>query len=152
MLHEYVYVLNLQRLSFQPSTYSAVPDQDPRSVAAQPLNQTRLGCGQQLREHSEVRSSGGGHLQRSVHVDADHMPTRPQPQLPLARGKDAPGLVLLLADQRVLPVRAEPSVGSGLALGAGQAVVATASAVFGPSSGLEMPAAKGPDNDMDASR
>ena len=60
--------------------------------------------------------------------------------------------MLLPADQGVLPVGAESPVGSGLASGAGQAVVAAGSAVFGPSAGLEMPAAESPDNDMDASR
>jgi hypothetical protein len=60
--------------------------------------------------------------------------------------------MLLAADQGVLAVGAEPSVGSGLASGAGEAVVAADSAVFGPSTGLEVPAAESPDNDMDASR
>ena len=60
--------------------------------------------------------------------------------------------MLLPADQGVLAVGAEPPVGSGLASGAGQAVVAAGSAVFGPSARLEVPAAEGPDNDMDASR
>ena len=53
--------------------------------------------------------------------------------------------MLLAADQGVLAVGAEPPVGSGLASGAGQAVVAAGSAVFGPSARLEVPAAEGPD-------
>ena len=53
--------------------------------------------------------------------------------------------MLLKADQSVLAVGAEPSVGSGLASGAGQVVIAAGSAVFGPSAGLEMPAAEGPE-------
>jgi hypothetical protein len=44
----------------------------------------------------------------------------------------------------VLAVGTEPSVGSGLAPGAGQAFVSAGSAVLGPSAGLEMPAAEGP--------
>jgi hypothetical protein len=54
--------------------------------------------------------------------------------------------------QGVLAVGAELSVGSGFASGAGQVVVAAGPAVFGPSARLEVPAAEGPDNDMDASR
>jgi hypothetical protein len=56
------------------------------------------------------------------------------------------------ADGSVLAVGAEPSVGSELASGAGQVVVTAGPAVLGPSAGLEVPAAEGPDNDMDASR
>jgi hypothetical protein len=52
----------------------------------------------------------------------------------------------------VRAVGTAPPVGSGLASGAGQAVVPAGSAVFGPSARLEMPAAEGPNNDMDASR
>jgi hypothetical protein len=55
-----------------------------------------------------------------------------------------PGLVLLMADQGVLAVGTEPSVPSGLASGAGQAVVAAGFAVLGPSARLEVPAAEGP--------
>jgi hypothetical protein len=75
-----------------------------------------------------------------------------EPELPLAGEQQVPGLVFLAADQGVLAVRAEPPVGSGLASGTGQAVVATCPAVFGPSARLEVPAAEGPHNDMDASR
>jgi hypothetical protein len=53
--------------------------------------------------------------------------------------------MLMPADQSVLAVGAEPSVGSGLASGAGQSVIATGVAVFGPSARLEVPAAEGPD-------
>ena len=80
------------------------------------------------------------------------MAARREPQLALAGEQHVPGLVLLLADQGMLAVGAEPPVGSGLASGAGEAVVAAGSAVFGPSARLEVPAAEGPDNDMDASR
>ena len=52
--------------------------------------------------------------------------------------------VLLLADQGVLAVGAEPPVGSGLTAGAGQVVVGAGPAVFGPSARLEVPAAEGP--------
>jgi hypothetical protein len=48
------------------------------------------------------------------------MTARRQPQLALARQQSLPGLVLLVADQGVLAVGAEPSVGSGLASGARQ--------------------------------
>jgi hypothetical protein len=60
--------------------------------------------------------------------------------------------MLLLADQGVLAIGAALSVRSGRAVGAGQAVVAAGSAIFGPSPRLEVPAAESPDNDMDASR
>jgi hypothetical protein len=90
-------------------------------------------------------AAGSGELERTVHIYADHVPSRRKPQLSLARQQDLPGLVLLPADQGVLAVGAEPSVGSGLASGAGQSVIATGVAVFGPSALLEMPAAEGPD-------
>ena len=87
-----------------------------------------------------------------MHVDAGRMPARRKPQLALAREQRVPGFMFLAADQGVLTVGAEPSLGSRFTSGAGQAVVATRPAVFGPSARLEMPAAEGPDNDMDASR
>jgi hypothetical protein len=77
---------------------------------------------------------------------------RRKPQLALAGEQHLPGLVLLAADQGVLAIGAAPSIGSGLAPGAGQVVVSAGSAVSGPSARLEVPAAEGPDNDMDASR
>jgi hypothetical protein len=49
--------------------------------------------------------------------------------------------MLLAADQGVLAVGAEAPVGSGLASGTGQGVVAAGPAVLGPSAGLEVPAA-----------
>jgi hypothetical protein len=52
---------------------------------------------------------------------------------------------MLMADQSVLAVGAEPSVGSGLASGARQVVVAAGAAVLGPSAGVEVPAAESPD-------
>jgi hypothetical protein len=72
------------------------------------------------------------------------MSTRRKPQLSLAGEQHIPGFMLLLADQSVLAVRAEAPVGSGLASGAGQVVVAAGSAVFGPSARLEVPATEGP--------
>jgi hypothetical protein len=83
--------------------------------------------------------------ERRVHVDADHVSTWRQPQLPLAGQQDLPRLMFLAADQSVPAVGAEPSVGSGLASGAGQSVIATGVAVFAPSALLEVPAAVGPD-------
>ena len=80
------------------------------------------------------------------------MPARREPELALAGEQHVPRLMLLLADQGVLAVGAELSVGSWLTSGAGQAVIAAGSAVFGPSARLEVPAAEGPNNDMDASR
>ena len=65
-------------------------------------------------------------------------------ELSLAGEQHLPGFMLMQADQSVLAVGAEPSVGSRLAAGAGQAGVAAGSAVFGPSARLEMPAAEGP--------
>jgi hypothetical protein len=70
---------------------------------------------------------------------------RGEPQLALAGKQHVPGLVLLAADQGVFAIGAEPSVGSTLDSGAEQAVVAAGSAIFGPSTRLEMPAAEGPD-------
>jgi hypothetical protein len=80
------------------------------------------------------------------------MAARREPQLALAGKEHIPGFMLLSADQGVLAVGAEPPVDSWLASGAGQAVVAAAPAVLGPSTRLEVPAAESPDNDMDASR
>ena len=77
-------------------------------------------------------------------VDPGHMTAWREPQLSLAGHQHAPGLVLLTADQDVLAVGTEAPVGSTLAPGAGQAVVVAGSAVFGPSTRLEMPAAEGP--------
>ena len=61
-------------------------------------------------------------------------------------------LGLHVADQGVLAIGAALSVNSWFASGAGEVVVAAGSAIFGPSAGLEVPAAEGPHNDMDASR
>ena len=80
-----------------------------------------------------------------MHVDPNYVTARREPQLALAGEQHVPGLVLLAADQGVLAVRAKPPVGSGLTSGAGQDVVATGSAVLGPSGGLKMPAAEGPE-------
>jgi hypothetical protein len=52
--------------------------------------------------------------------------------------------MFLVTDQGVVRVGAEPAVGSGLAPGAGEAVVVAGSAIFGPSMRLEMLAAEGP--------
>jgi hypothetical protein len=73
------------------------------------------------------------------------VPARREAQLALAGKQHVPSLVLLLADQGVLAVGAEPPVGAGLPSGAGDAVVAAGPTVFGPSTRLEMPAAEGPD-------
>jgi hypothetical protein len=86
-----------------------------------------------------------GELERSMHVDANDVPGRRQPELTLAGEQHIPGLVFLPTDQAVLSVGAEPSVGTGLAPGAGQTIVSAGSAIFGPSAGLEVPAAEGPD-------
>jgi hypothetical protein len=80
------------------------------------------------------------------------VPARCEPQLSLTGEQHVPGFVLLPGDQGMFAVGAEASVGSGLASGAEEAVVAAGSAVFGPSTRLEVPAAEGPHNDMDASR
>ena len=117
----------------------------PTRIDTQPLDQASLGRRQQLREHCEVRAAGGSNRERHIHVDPDHMPGRRKPQLALAGEQHGPGLVLLAADQGVLAVGAELTVGSELAAGAGEAVVAAGPAVFGPSTRLEMPAAESPD-------
>jgi hypothetical protein len=52
--------------------------------------------------------------------------------------------VLLQINQGVLAIGAGPPVGSGLASGTRQAVVAAGSTVLGPSARLELPAAEGP--------
>jgi hypothetical protein len=110
----------------------------------QRLDQTRLGRRQQLREYGEVAVPSGCEFERGMHVDADHVAARREPQLALARQQNVPGLVLLLADQGVLAVGAEPPVGSEFPSRAGQSLIAAGSAVFGPSAGLEVPAAEGP--------
>jgi hypothetical protein len=124
----------------------------PNSIATQRLNQSCLGRRQQFRKHSEVGAAGGTDLQRRVHIDTDHVPARGEPELALAGEQRVPGFMLLAADQGVLAVGAEPSVGSRFTSAAGQVGVSAGSAIFGPSAGLEVPAAEGPDNDMDASR
>jgi len=53
-------------------------------VGAQRLDHAGLGSRQQFREHSEVEATGGGEAERGVHVDADHVAARRQPQLALA--------------------------------------------------------------------
>ena len=75
---------------------------------------------------------------------SDHVAVRCEPQLALAGEEHVPRLVLLPADQGVLAVGAEPSVGSWFTSGAGQVVVSAGPAVFGPSARLEVPAAEGP--------
>jgi hypothetical protein len=97
-------------------------------------------------------AAGGRKPERPVHVDADDMAARRQPHLSLAGDQHLPRLVLLQAHQGVLAVGAEPSAGAGFSSGTGQAIVTAGPAVFGHSTRLEMPAAEGPDNDMDASR
>ena len=116
----------------------------PNSIATQRLDQARLGRGQQIREHCEITAAGAREAERCVNLDADHMPARREPQLALAGEQHVPGLMFLSADQGVLAVGTEPSVGPGFASRAGQAVVAAGSAVFGPSARLEVPAAEGP--------
>ena len=88
--------------------------------------------------------AGSRDPERSIHIDADHMTARREPQLALAGEQRTAGLMLLTADQGMLAVGAELPVGSGLASGAGQAVVAAGPAVLGPSARLEVPAAEGP--------
>ena len=83
--------------------------------------------------------------ERSDHVDPDQVAARGKPQLALAGQQHFQGLMLLAGDQGVLAVKAEAPVGSKLASRAGQAVVMAGSAVFGPSGGLEVPAAEGHD-------
>ena len=124
------------------------PDQgpsSPNSIATQRLDQTRFSCRRELREHGEIAAASRRDLQRRGHLDPDHMSTRRKPQLSLAGEQHIPGFMLLAADQGMLAVGAEPSVGSGLAPGAGQAVIAAGPAIFGPSAWLEVPAAEGPD-------
>jgi hypothetical protein len=73
------------------------------------------------------------------------MAARREPQLALAGEQHVPRLMLLLADQGVLAIGAALSVGSGRTVGGGHAIVAAGPAIFGPSAGLEVPAAEGPD-------
>ena len=80
------------------------------------------------------------------------MPAGGEPQLALAGEQHLPGLVLLSADQGVLAVGAELSVGTVPASGAREPFLLASPAVLGPSARLEVPAAEGPDSDMDASR
>ena len=112
-------------------------------VDTQCLHQARLGSRQQFREHNKVRAACDADPQRCVHVLADGMAARRQPDLPLARKEHVPGFVLLMLI-RLLAVGAALSIGSGFAAGAGEAVVAAGAAVFGPSVRLEVPAAEGP--------
>ena len=93
----------------------AAADQSPLprgSVSRQRLDQPRLGRRQQLREQREIVAAGNGELERTMHIDPDHVPAWCEPQLALAGKQHVPGLVLLMADQGVFAVGTEPSVGS----------------------------------------
>jgi hypothetical protein len=130
---------------FKPST-------GPIRFRAQGLDQARLGRRQQFRERGQVGAAHGADPQHRVHIDTDYVAARRKPQLTLAGEQHLPGFMLLLADQGVLAVGAAPAVGPRFPSGAGQAVFAAGPAVLGPSARLEVPAAEGPNNDMDASR
>jgi hypothetical protein len=67
-------------------------------VGAARLDEAGLGPRQQLREHTEVIAASGGEFQRSMHVDADHVLARREPQLALAGEPHVPGFMLLLTD------------------------------------------------------
>ena len=84
----------------------------PGSVSRQRLDQPRLGRRQQLREQREIVAAGNGELERTMHIDPDHVATRREPQLALAGEQRVPGFVLLPGDQGVLAVGAEAPVGS----------------------------------------
>jgi hypothetical protein len=114
-------------------------------VGAQRLDKARLGRRQQLRQHGEVTAANRSELERGMYVDLNYAPARREPQVALAGEQDLPCLVLLMANQGMLSIGAEPAVGSRLASGAGQAVISARSAVFGPSTWPEMPAAEGLD-------
>jgi hypothetical protein len=70
-----------------------------------------------------------------VHVDADHVAARRQPDLPLACGQDILRLVLLPAEQGVLAVGAEPSVSPWFASRAGRPSSRQARQYSGPPPG-----------------
>jgi hypothetical protein len=90
-----------------------------RAVRARIAIATILGRGQQLRKRREVVTASSREHECRIHVDADHVATRCEPQLALARQQYLPGLVFLPADQGMLPIGTEPSVGSRFASGAG---------------------------------
>jgi hypothetical protein len=110
----------------------------------QSFDKASLGRRQQLGQDRKVMAAGSGELERHIHIDADYMPIQREPQLTLASEQQFPGLMFLLAHQGVLAVGTESAVGSELSSGAGQAVVPAGFAIFGPSAGLEVPAAEGP--------
>ena len=62
----------------------------------------------------EIVASSRGELERRAYVDPDHLVARRKSQLALAGEQHVPRLVLLMADQDVLAIGAEPAVGSGL--------------------------------------
>jgi hypothetical protein len=113
-------------------------------VGAKAWTKLASAAGSNSENVAEVAAAGGPDPQRCVHVDADHMPARRDSQLARAGEQNVAGFVPLPTDQGVLAVGAEPSVGSGLASGTRQAVVAAGSAVLGLSAQLEVPAAEGP--------
>jgi hypothetical protein len=113
-------------------------------ASTQSFDQTPLGGREQLRKHSEVGAARTGELERSRHVDPNHVPAWRQPQLTLAGEKHFPSFVLLPADQGVLAIGTEPPVGPRLAPGTGKAVVSAGSTIVGPSARLEVPAAERP--------
>jgi hypothetical protein len=84
------------------------------------------------RQQLEIIAAGGCELERGIHLDADHVPTRREAQLAPAGEQHVSGLVLLQAHQGVLAVSAELLVGSWLAAGAGPGLPGTAVAVAGP--------------------
>jgi hypothetical protein len=60
------------------------------------------GRRQQLREQTTVVAAGSAKPEYGVHVHADHVAARREPNLALASQQNIPGLVLLSADQGVL--------------------------------------------------
>ena len=125
----------------------ARPDQSPsspNSIATQRLDQTRFSCRRELREHGEITAASRRDLQRSVHVDPDHVAARREPELTLAGEQHVPGLMLLMGDEGVLAVGAEPAAGPGPPWAQGSPSLFAGPAVFGPSARLKMPAAEGP--------
>ena len=64
-------------------------------VHRQRIDQPRLGHRQQLREDREIAAAGGAKPERGVHVDADHVATRREPQLALAGEQNLPRLMRL---------------------------------------------------------
>ncbi len=108
------------------------------------FDQPRFSRLQEFTDDRHVVPTRLGNPEGGGHVDTEHVTGWRDSKLTLARRQHVPGLVFLLGFQGVLVIWAAISARAYAAVGAGEAVVTASSAVSGPSTGLEMPAAECP--------